>query len=235
MTSSLAIVGSATWPTPADVIAYVDGIEPRAVLVTDDRPVVGGIVREAAVQRGLSTVVVSPNRVRDSDAASYRQSEAIVADASRLVAFVVKDPKTKRTTEGTALRIRLAERQGIPVEIVATPVPGRVCALIARIRHRYHGIATAPTVSHANHRIRLARELLAELVVVRSEYDRRLCDGWKELDAETDAGELERKTDVWLKWLRTHEVACDVIAEATALFATELRRWSVAPGRHRCP
>lgn len=218
MTDRIAIVGSSVWPTPQDVAACVVALPRDVALVTDDRLGVGSIARDVAEARGLSVSVVAPNRVRDGDAAGYRQSVAIVEQSDRLVAFATRDPKTKEITEGTALRITLAKRQGLDVEVIETPLPGRVCALIARLRHRYDGIRTAPTAGHARYRIKSAKDLLADLIVVRAEFDRRLCEGWIEIDETADDAERETKTDAWCHvLLPTYTTVCETIGEAKAV------------------
>lgn len=218
MSERVAIVGSRTWPTPDDVARYVAALPPGTVVVTDDRPMVGGVVRAAAAKHGFDLVFHDLNRARDGKAASYRQAEAIVAGCARLVAFAANDPKTRQITEGTALRIRLAERRGVPVEVVATPVPARVCQLIARLRHRYDGIEHAPTPGHQAYRIRSAYQLVGDLVRVRAEFETRLLDGWEEIKDTDDQAERDAKEDAWCGvLLATYRTVSDVIAEAMAV------------------
>jgi hypothetical protein len=214
----IAIVGSSTYPTPDDVATRVLALPPGTVVVTDDRAFPGHVVRTATARRGIDLVFHEPNRARDGDAASYRQAEAIVAGCDRLVAFAAMDPKTKAITEGTALRIRLAERRGIPVEVIETPVPARVCDLITRLRHRYDGIRHAPTPGHQAYRIRSAYELVGDLVRVRTKFETRMLDGWKEIDETADAAERDAKENAWCAvLLATYRIVSDVVDEAMAV------------------
>lgn len=227
----IAIVGSSIWPTPADVVAYVEALEPDAVVVTDDRAIVGGLASEAATRRGLRAVVVAPNRQRDGDAAPFRQSDAIVAEASRLVAFAAKDPTTKQMSEGTALRIRLAERRGIPIEVIETPVSGSVCSLITRLRHRYEGIRFAPTPGHGAFRVKSAGALLAELMAEGHRMRLWLEDAYAEIEDEPlSSPTRDVHETTWIKRLRAYEIVLGVVSEAENVLASAP---PYAPTSHR--
>ena len=214
----VAIIGSRTYPSPDDVIAYVAALHPGTVIVSGGATGADTFAEEAAKRAGLDLTRHLPDVPKyGSPAAYFHRNKAIVDDCDRVVAFAAKDKRTKQITAGTQMTIDIARREGVPVEVIETPVPARVCDLIARLRHRYDGIRSAPTPSHGAYRIRSARELVADLVVVRADYDQRLCDGWEEIEQEQDADEADRKTATWLKWLKTYETVSDVITEARTI------------------
>lgn len=221
MPERVAIVGSRTWPTPGDISQYCSSLPPGTVIVSGGATGADTFAEEAAAQAGLKLVRHLPNIPRyGSPAAYYHRNLAIVNDSDRVVAFAAKDVKTKQITAGTQMTIDLARRAGVPVEVIETPVPARVCALIARMRHRYAGIRSAPTPGHAAYRVRSGMDLLAQLMTVRDEFAERLADGWQEIEEATGA-EREAMETAWVGvLLPTYETVSGVIDEATAVLAS---------------
>jgi hypothetical protein len=220
MSERIAVIGSRSWPTPEDVTAYVHALPAGSVIVSGGAEGVDTFAATAAGRLGLPVVTHWPDKRRYGvPACYYHRTKAIIEDADRVVAFTAKDPATKQITAGTAMTIELAHRAGVPVDVVATPVPGRLCALISRLRDRYAGIKSAPTPGHLRARVQSARELFADLIVAGSEFDQRLSSGWDELAAMPEGAEKERLTDRWCGWLRTYGVIEDAIVEARGVCA----------------
>lgn len=215
----IAVIGSRTWPTKEDVVTFVDSLSSRDILVSGGAEGADTFAARAAAERGLQVVIHLPDEQRYGRPACYYQRNKLIVEdvqkhGGRVVAFAAKDPKTKEITAGTSMTLGIAEKEGVSFELIQTPVPGRLCELIYRLRKRYDNIQGASTPGEREARVRSAKQILQEILSAQTQYQNRLSNGWAEINVTPYGADRNAKESKWLDWERVYRILSDVIAEA---------------------
>jgi hypothetical protein len=215
MTERVGIIGSRTYPTKTDIVAFIDALPHETVVISGGAHGPDTWAVDAAKARGLTTVIHWPDLPRyGSPSAYFHRNVKIVEGSDRIVAFAAKDPKTKGVTAGTTMTIGIAERANVPVEIIATPVPALLCDCIAKLRGRYDNIRLAGTPGERDARVRSAWSYVTTLIAARDDYEVRLGDGWEEVEEAANDVERQRLESLWLKFECIYRTLADTIVEA---------------------
>lgn len=163
---------------------------------------------KAAESRGLDArnVVLSQSR--------RELIEAARLDGAAIVIFTAIDPVTKHITQGTQQLIDFLAAADVQARQVASPLPGKVCALMTKQRQ---SVDRAIESRHLLHRRRYfiakALEATTALLNARDGYERKLEAGmWVQADDEA-------ATEKWLRWLVIYEQLSKAIEDARAVLA----------------
>lgn len=108
----VAIVGSRDWPFADQIRNAVASLEPTDVLVSGAARGTDTIAENAALQRGLQTIIHPADWDTHGKSAGYIRNKYIVRDADRVIAFQYKRSK------GTQHTIDIAKKKGIPVKLI---------------------------------------------------------------------------------------------------------------------
>ena len=108
----IAIIGSRDFPRPELIHRYIRQLPPDTVILSGGARGVDTWAENAAKTRGLRTRIFHPNWGYYGKQAGLIRNREIVEAADKLVAF------WDGTSTGTAHSIGLAEKKGIPVEII---------------------------------------------------------------------------------------------------------------------
>lgn len=110
---NVAIVGSRNWPWTNPIKEIVNGLSPEDVVVSGGAHGVDTIAENAALARGLETLIFLPDWETHGRSAGYIRNQEIVKHAHRLIAFQYEGSK------GTQHSVNLAKKQGIPVQLIS--------------------------------------------------------------------------------------------------------------------
>lgn len=137
--------------------------------------------------------------------------EAAKQPDAHVLLFVAKDPLTKVPTEGMAGISSFLASQRISYRQVDSPLPGRVCALVTKLRQAVDR-ALATQQEHrkiviTNRALKIATEVVDE----RDRYQAKLEAGMHLMPDD------EQATNRWLMWLSSYEELCRAIEDARSL------------------
>lgn len=208
----VAIIGSHTYPLRADIDAFVAALSIGTVVVSGGANGPDTWAVETAKANGLTTIIHWPDKARYGvPAAFYHRNVKIVEDATRVVAFAARDPKTKAITAGTTMTIDLARKAGIPVEVIETPVPARICVLIERANRYLANADGAPTNGEWAARARNVTATLGDIGEEIRKLETKMHAGWEYTDALSEGADKQTYTDTSLIWLTGYQLACDYV------------------------
>ena len=115
----VAIVGSRHFADPDRVTEYVNGLPPRASVITGSASGVDAVVTKAARARGLSVQVISASFEEVADASkSATRNQRLVDSCDVLVAF------WDGTSKGTRETVERALDSGKEVHVFVAPKMG---------------------------------------------------------------------------------------------------------------
>ncbi len=214
----VGIVGSRVYPDPDGVDAYVAALPPGSIVVSGGAVGVDTWAVEAAHRRAdLTTRIYPADWAKHGKSAGFQRNLAIVRDVGkaggRIVAFWAIDPKTGQPSKGTGIIVSLAEREGVPVEVIQPPpvpeIPPALAARIAELETAAKAYRCAPPSRRRETKERLwslGTTLRQEIEHIAAWLNRE----WARLEAVYDTQREER----WLGALRGYKAAYDALERA---------------------
>lgn len=106
----IAIVGSRNYPNKQDVVRYVKSLPHGTMIISGGAMGPDTWAEEAALVRGLETMIFKPEWDKWGKSAGFRRNADIVMAADKVVAFTTG-------SKGTANTMELARRYGKELEV----------------------------------------------------------------------------------------------------------------------
>ncbi len=214
----VGIVGSRVYPDPEGVRAYVAALPPGSIVVSGGAAGVDTWAVEAARQRAdLTTRIYPADWAKHGKAAGFQRNLDIVRDVKRangrIVAFWATDPKTRQPSKGTGITVSLAEREGVPVEVIQPPpvleIPPALAARISELDAAAEGYRCSPPARRQE-----TKDLLVSLATaLRREVDAIVA--WLDAEETRLAAHPDAKREHrWMRALCGYEAACDALERA---------------------
>lgn len=145
--TAIAIIGSRTYPDLSEVRRFVRRLPSGTMLISGGAQGVDATAAKAAKARGFEVREFLPDLPRyGSPAAYYRRNEQIVRETKalggRLVAFAAREDG--QITKGTAMTLGIAERDGLPAEVIECRIAPTTLALIDALKKAWDAYGRAP-------------------------------------------------------------------------------------------